>query len=554
MSHEIRTPINAILGMNEMALRESAEAGKTGKQPDGPAGETLARIHNYSVNIANAGHSLLSIVNDILDLSRIESGKTRFAEKEYSLSSVLNDVCSMCFLRAEEKTLVFSVHVDSSLPDRLCGDEVRLRQIMNNLLSNAFKYTNAGSVTLSVQRSADPVSPAEGTVCLEIVVQDTGIGIREEDLDKLFTKFERVDMARNSSVEGSGLGLAITRSLLEMMNGSIHVESAYGKGSTFRALLPQKAVSSEPIGEFRCRIAENDPQRSAARRMSFRAPDARILAVDDTRINLIVTAGLLQETGIRIDTASCGAEAVRMAESTAYDLILMDQRMPEMDGAETMRRIRQGGGPNAQTPFICLTADAVLGARERYLAEGFTDYLSKPVSSAALEATVMRYLPAERILPAVETPEEEEINPAADRDDDYAALRQAGVDTAAGLANCQGNPELYGELLLEFERDMKGKSANLQRCFEAQDWRNYRIFVHALKSSARLIGAGKLSGMAEKLEKAAKEEDAAAIRAGHSALMAEYEKTVEAIGTQAVTEPEADDDSDTEIFDFPAVT
>ena len=558
MSHEIRTPINAMLGLNEMVLRESTEACVKAGAPDGKSRDAFSRIRDYSLNIDNAGHSLLSIVNDILDFSRIESGKMRISESEYSLSSVLYDIYSMFSLRAGEKMLDFPVFVDSSLPDLLYGDEVRLRQIMNNLLSNAFKYTNEGSVALSVRRAQDSGSPEEGTVTLEISVQDTGAGIREEDMDKLFTKFERVNLARNSTVEGAGLGLAITRNLLEMMNGSIHVESTYGRGSEFRATLPQKVVSGEPVGEFRCRTPEKDLQNETEGHTAFRAPDARILIVDDTRINLMVTAGLLQNTGIMIDTASGGPEAIRMAKATPYDLILMDQRMPEMDGVTTLRRIRNTSGPNADTPVICLTADAVSGARERYLAEGFEDYLSKPVSGTALEKAVMQYLPAEKILPGGD-PEEEAANrnggaSAEEQEKDYAVLREAGVDSAAGLAGSQGRHDLYRELLCEFARDAEEKTGNLRRCFEAQDWKEYTVFVHALKSSARLIGAEKLSGMAAELESAGKTEDAAAIQAGHSAMMKEYGKVTEAVRAAPFFEPADAPDSDPEILDFPAET
>ena len=548
MSHEIRTPINAILGMNEMVMRESTEAGMAIRAQDRAARKSLGRIRDYSMNIDSAGRSLISIVNDILDFSRIESGKMRITESEYSLSSVLNDICSMFSLRAGERALDFQVRVDSSLPDRLYGDEVRLRQVLNNLLSNAFKYTNAGSVMLSVGRSEGSGDPAEETVSLEISVEDTGIGIREEDLDKLFNKFERVNLTRNSTVEGAGLGLAITRSLLQMMNGAIRVESVYGKGSAFHVTLPQRVVSKDAIGTFRRPMPGGVPRNGTAGRTTFRAPDARILVVDDTRVNLLVTAGLLQHTDIRIDTASGGEEAIRLAGAKPYDLILMDQRMPGMDGVETMRRIRDADGPNVRTPFICLTADAVQGARERYLAEGFADYLSKPVSGADLEKAVAQHLPQDKILPAERAPEAEGNAPA----EDQQTLRDAGIDPEAGLLNSQGSYDLYRELLCEFARDAEGKAGNLRRSFEAQDWKDYTIFVHALKSSAKLIGAEELSLMAADLEKAAKAEDAETVQAGHSAMMTAYERTAEAVRAESFFEP-AEPENEPDILDFPAV-
>lgn len=541
MSHEIRTPINAMLGMNEMVLRESAEAGAQ----EGTEGNPYTKIHDYSVMIDNAGRGLLSIVNDILDFSRIESGRMKITEKEYSLSSVLNDLCTMYAMRAEEKNLIFNTRIDSRIPDRLYGDEVRLKQIMYNLLSNAFKYTSEGSVTLTVQRAEESSSRDRWKICLEISVEDTGTGIKEEDMPKLFTKFERMDLKKNSTVEGAGLGLAITRRLLELMDGTIQVESVYGEGSVFRVTLPQRVVSEEPMGT----LIGQKPQDRPEDRQPFRAPDARILAVDDTRINLLVTVGLLKETGIRIDTAPGGQEAIRLAEENAYDLILMDQRMPEMDGAETMHRIRSAGGPNTQTPFICLTADAVSGARERYLAEGFTDYLSKPVSGGELERAVRMYLPEGKVLPVEKKTAKTENETAGEVTGCDAALRQAGIDPEAGLASSGGKADLYLELLCEFGRDADGKNANLRRCYEAEDWVNYTVYVHALKSSARLIGAKKLSGMAAKLENAAREKKEKVVRAGHDALTAEYDRVAEAVRTAPFFEE--NEEPEPEILDFP---
>ncbi len=541
MSHEIRTPINAMLGMNEMILRESSASG----MPEKAANQALSRVYDYSRNIGSAGHSLLSIVNDILDFSRIESGKMRITVHEYSLSSVLNDVCSMCALRAAEKKLDFDVRVDSSLPDRLRGDDIRLRQILSNLLGNAFKYTSKGSIILSVGQAADSGTPQEGTIRLSIAVEDTGIGIREEDMDRLFNKFERVNLKMNSTVEGAGLGLAITHNLLEMMGGSIRVESTYGIGSVFRAELPQKVVSDAPIGEFHWQIFDSAADPRTALHASFRAPEARILIVDDTRINRMVTEGLLKETDIRMDTAACGPDAIRLAEETLYDLILMDQRMPEMDGVEALRRIRQGKGPNTQTPVICLTADAVNGAREHYISEGFTDYLSKPLNGEALEKAVMQYLPAEKILPAEKREEKEN---ASEEDGEYADLQAAGIQAAEGLANSQGSHDLYGELLREFARDAEEKGESLERCYETQDWRNYTVYVHALKSSARLIGAMDLSAMALELEQAGKTENATVIRSGHPAMMDEYRRIA---GVVRAWSGGTDDGDDAEILDFP---
>lgn len=549
MSHEIRTPINAMLGMNEMILRESLQA----KEQQAPTGKnaqaSFTRIHDYSVNIDNAGNSLLSIVNDILDFSRIETGKMRLAESEYRLSSVLKDTWSMFSLRAAEKSLTFSINADPELPDRLYGDEVRIRQIVNNLLSNAFKYTEKGSVVLSLRNVSESGEEDERILRMEISVQDTGTGIREEDMDKLFNKFERIDLARNSTVEGAGLGLAITRNLLEMMGGEIRVESTFGAGSVFRAILQQRVISNEPIGDIE-QVLCKEQLPAIKPGTFFRAPDARILIVDDTRVNLLVTSGLLKCTEARIDTASCGQEAIRLAEETAYDLILMDQRMPEMDGVETMKLIRQAGGPNAETPFICLTADAVVGAREQYLASGFTDYLSKPVNGAMLEETIAKYLPKEKILPAAsEGTAEKNKTSKGEEDPVHAALRQAGIDPEAGMDYCRNDQKLYRTLLCEFARDAEEKSVSLRRCFEAKDWKDYTIYVHALKSSGRLIGAGKLSGLAAEMEQAAKEENLSVLTAGHGPLMEEYKRIAQAIRDVLLCEIQ-EMEEEPEIMDF----
>ena len=556
MSHEIRTPINAMLGMNEIIMRETLRADDPRSASSEACRNAFSRIRNYSVNIDTAGKSLLSIVNDILDFSRIESGKMHIVEGNYRLSSVLAETCAMFSLWAADKSMDFHVQVDENLPDCLFGDEVRVRQILNNLLSNAFKYTEKGSVSLSVRRAEEDGATDAGTVRIEISVQDTGTGIRKEDLGRLFAKFERVNLEQNSTVEGTGLGLAITRTLVEMMGGGIQVESVFGKGSVFRATLLQKKTSDEPVGRFSEIIrAEQKPAEACV--VHFRAPDARILIVDDTRLNLLVTSGLLSGTDIRIDTAGSGAEAITLCETISYDLILMDQRMPVMDGVETMHRIRQADNPNSRTPFICLTADAVSGAREHYLSEGFTDYLSKPISGAVLAETVMKYLPQEKVF-TVQAPEKalpDDSPPAGDefRDPAFSSLTQAGIDPASGLDYCRNSPELYRTLLSEYARDAGEKADSLRRCFETRDWQNYTVYVHALKSSSRLIGAEGLSGKAAALEKAARAEDAAVIEAGHLPLLQEYQRVVDVIRESGFCPPAPEDAGEPEILDFPPV-
>ena len=375
MSHEIRTPINAVIGMNELIMREAKDD----------------KIADYSRNIESAGRSLLSIINDILDLSKIEAGKMELTEAPYKFSSLINDVVVMISVKAREKNLAFNVNVDETLPDGLYGDEIRIRQIITNVLNNAVKYTEKGSVTLSVNynRSGDDCN-------LLVRVIDTGIGIKPEDIDKVFEKFDRADMDRNKTIEGTGLGLTIVKRLLVMMDGTISVESEYGKGSTFFLRIPQKIHEDDAIGDYRKKFSSASASDGGYKEL-FHAPDAEILVVDDTLINLTVVRALLKKTKIKIDTATGAAEALVKTTEKKYDTILLDNRMPGMDGAEALPIMRtQEGGLNKETPIVCLTADAVSGARERYLAEGFTDYLTKPIESAALERMLLKYLPKDK--------------------------------------------------------------------------------------------------------------------------------------------------------------
>ena len=532
MSHEIRTPINAVLGMNEMVLRESLQARDQVSKIQPELRTYLTNISNYAGNIDSAGKNLLSIINDILDFSKIESGKMEITEGEYKFSSVLNDISNVVSFKAKDKGLAFKIEVDTDLPDGLYGDEVRVRQIMTNILNNAVKYTKEGSVTLYVGKEKQDTIERGGTINLIISVKDTGIGIKKEDIAKLFEKFERVDLQHNSTVEGSGLGLAITKNLLALMHGSINVESVYGVGSVFTVVLPQKVVSTEPVGDFKVKF-EKSVQEAKAYQESFRAPEAHILIVDDTRMNLTVAVGLLKKTQIEIDTAASGVEAIELSKTIKYDLILMDQRMPGMDGTETMNCIKaQEKGANNDTPFICLTADAVSGARNRYLSEGFTDYLTKPIDSKALEAMLMKYLPDNKILTVSQCDDEAESAEAGTAGSDgFDQLRAAGINPEAGMRFCQDDEAFYRSILLDYAQGSDEKIKNLSDYYAAEDWTNYAICVHALKSTSKTIGATDLSEIAQRLEKAANEGDVETIRAGHNEIMEKYKSTLAAICT-----------------------
>ena len=523
MSHEIRTPINAVLGMNEMILREGRKMQEQQNGDPEVLKDSMKNIVIYAGDVENAGRNLLAIVNDILDFSKIEAGRMDLVEAPYQLSSVLGDLSNMVHLKAQDKNLDFIVDVDRSLPDELLGDEVRVRQVFTNLLSNAVKYTERGSVTLKLggERKDD------GTVVLIIKVMDTGIGIRPEDVDKLFTKFQRLEMERNSTVEGTGLGLVITKRLLDMMGGSIEVESEYDKGSTFTVTIPQKIVSDVPLGDFQARFEANVLEATAYRE-SFHAKKAGILIVDDTAINLKVVINLLKNTHMQIDTATGGAEAVAMAKTKAYDIILMDQRMPEVDGTEAMHRIREtAGGKSSTVPIICLTADAVVGAREKYLAEGFSDYLTKPVDGFALEKMLLKYLPASKVEYVREqigkAPEEKKEK------NDFEILRAGGIVAEVGLKYCQEDEDFYRSLLSDYASGRDEKAEQLKSFYEAADWHNYMIQVHSLKSSSKMIGAVELSEKAAKLEACANAGDAVTIRREHDAMMESYLKTANTI-------------------------
>jgi signal transduction histidine kinase/CheY-like chemotaxis protein/HPt (histidine-containing phosphotransfer) domain-containing protein len=546
MSHEIRTPINAVLGMNEMIIREEKRAQEELTDADTKTmRESLKNIGLYAADVRSAGNNLLAIVNDILDFSKIEAGRLDITEAPYQLSSLLNDLNNMIYFKARDKELDFSIEVDKSLPDELCGDEVRVRQVLTNILSNAVKYTEKGSVkfTLTGEKKDD------NTLMLNAEVQDTGIGIRKEDLEKLFTKFQRLEMEHNSTVEGTGLGLVITQRLLDMMGGDISVESEYGKGSIFTIMIPQKIISEAPMGDFQERFEAN-LLKSGSYRESFRAPQAHILIVDDTKINLTVAVNLLNKTRLQIDTATNGADAVDMAAKTPYDLILMDQRMPEMNGTEALRAIRQTpDGACTSVPVICLTADAVIGAKDRYLSEGFTDYLTKPIESKALEKMLLKYLPedkVERIQEEVTTEETEDV----DNGDEFAVLREAGIDPQTGLHYCQNEKEFYRSLLAEYARSKTEKEENLRIYHAEENWHEYAIYVHALKSTSKMIGAEDLSQQAARLEAAANAGDGDTIHAEHEQMMEEYEAVTKAIISLIPEAAAAVEDDDDEIMEF----
>ena len=505
MSHDIRTPINAILGMDEMILREFDN-------------ETLME---YASNIRNAGQNLLGLVNDILDFSKIEAGKMEIIPVDYEMSSLLNDLVSMIQKRASDKGLSLRVDADPAIPNLLHGDEIRIKQILTNLLTNAVKYTETGSITLRVA-----VEKTEGDrIDLHISVRDTGIGIRQEDIPKLFAAFERIEEKRNRKIEGTGLGMSITHRLLSLMNSELMVESVYGEGSEFSFLLRQQIVGTEPMGNF-AEAYRRSHARTWEYREKFTAPEARVLVVDDTDLNLKVFRGLLKQTKVQIDTADSGADCLEMAKGKQYDIMFLDHRMPGMDGIETLEKWQMmEENPNAKIPVVALTANAVSGAREKYIAAGFTDYLTKPIDSSQLENMLMKYLPSEKIRPTEGG--QEKRNVFAKKTGLPAWLRAVKeLDIGQGCQNC-GSDEAYLDALTIFAEQLSDNADEIERYFRQKEWKNYTTKVHALKSTARIIGAGKLSEQAKRLEDAGNKGNVAEIQADTQGLLELYRSYVE---------------------------
>jgi DegV family protein with EDD domain len=540
MSHEIRTPINGIIGMDTMLLREC---------------EDNETILEYAKNIQSASQSLLSIVNDILDISKIESGKLEIRPKEYEMFSVLNDCYQLTASRAANKGLEFTIQSNPSLPSRLIGDDVRIRQIINNLLSNAVKYTHEGSIALSI----DYERKSDAAIVLAITVTDTGIGIRKEDISKLFESFTRVDEKRNSSIEGTGLGLNLTRSLVEMMGGTITVDSVYGKGSVFQARIPQSVISWFPVGDFASRYQELMSQKDAQMEIVY-APQARILFVDDVQMNLLVAKGLLKYTGMQVDTADSGQKALAMIQEKKYDIIMLDHLMPVMDGIECFHKIRaMEGHPNQTTPIIIQTANAIIGAREEYIQAGFTDYLAKPIQEKELNSILMKYLPKEKVSEiATSEMSQKEGETVIQKKEDTGNVEETVASDAlegtpmegtpmerlkqvseleieTGLNYCMNDDDFYLEMLREYCASPKDEE--LERCFAQENWEEYRIAVHALKSTSLTVGAAVLSANAKALEFACKEHNISYVKEQHTNVMEQYRRLIadimRAIGEEA---------------------
>ena len=547
MSHEIRTPINAVLGMNEMILRES-------ENPD---------ILEYAWNIDSAGKTLLTLINSILDFSKIEDGKMDIVPVRYDTASFINDLCQSVLQKADAKGLAFILDVDEALPCTLIGDDVRVSQVIMNLLSNAVKYTEKGSVTLVIREK----ERTKDRICLHVCIKDTGIGIKEEDLEKLFESFERLDEVRNHNIEGTGLGISIVKSLLDMMGSSLKVKSTYGEGSEFSFDIEQEIFDDAPIGDYEKRLRESSGHRSTED-LIF-APDARILVVDDNDMNLKVARNLLKLCGICPEEAGSGKEAIDRMRKGTYDILFLDHMMPELDGIETLKVLKKENLIPETTAVIALTANAVVGARENYLKTGFHDYLSKPIELRDLVEKLKMYLPeraygqavGKKTMESVPEPEgevmefapepEEEVMEFAPEPEgeamefvpepeeevmgvapgygkevlqipekqkkgyDIERLKAGGINVTAGLNYCADDKELYFELLSDFVSTVQEKLEELYDALEQEDCHGYEIRVHALKSNAKMMGLVSISKKAKRLEDAAGKKELEYVREQH---------------------------------------
>jgi len=506
MSHEIRTPINAILGMNEMIFRES----------DAP------NIVEYSETIRSAGNTLLGLVNNILDFSRIESGEMEIKPDFYDLSDLLNEMVNMIRTRADAQGLKIILDFDPKTPKSLFGDEKRIKQVIMNLLTNAVKYTEKGSITFKMEHERVAAEP--GNVILKISVTDTGVGIREEDIRKLYNEFERIEEKKNRHIAGVGLGINLTESLLRLMGSTLQVESTYGAGSTFSFDLKQGVAKWTELGDYEVAFRENVEKRRAYKEQ-YMAPDAEILAVDDNPMNLAVLNSLLKQTRVNIDTAEDGFKAVELSKGKKYDLLFLDHMMPDKDGIETLHEIRRdGNNPNKETPAVCLTANAIAGAREEYLSAGFDDYLSKPVDAVQLEDMLFSMLPKELVVPVTDALEAEAGENGEEENGALRILRSCKeIDIDKGINN-SGSFDAYLPLLKIFYDSIEDKAEEIEGFYASDDITNYTIKVHALKSSAKLIGAMDLGEKAQNLENAGKREDIQFIREHNDVLLREFRR------------------------------
>ena len=495
MSHEIRTPINAVLGMNEMIIRESKDEN----------------VLDYASNIKKAGNTLLSIINTILDFSKIEDGRMSLVPVEFSVPDLLDGLVNSISERAKGKGLDFEVKVDEDIPVKLFGDDVRISQVIMNLLTNAVKYTEKGRVILRVTKK----ERTDEKITLLVEVEDTGIGIKEEDLDKLSVSFERIEEKRNRHIEGTGLGISIVTKLLAMMDSEMKVKSVYGEGSLFYFELGLKIADPTPIGPYEERRKNVSVKKEEKIRLM--AAGARVLVTDDNEMNRKVAINLLKLFGIKPDVCASGMETLERMRKEKYDLLFLDHMMPGMDGIETLKMLKYEK-ILGDAPVIVLTANAVVGAKEQYLKQGFDGYLSKPIRIEELEEILKTYLPEELI---TEGSTEDAL---AEKPKGLDYFRSLGLDVDEGVSYAAGDEDFYLEMLKEYARSADGKCDELEGYYNNEDWKNYKIQIHAIKSTSKTIGAEELSEKAKALEAASGNSDLDFMKKHHHEFLAEFKK------------------------------
>lgn len=500
MSHEMRTPMNVIVGFAELIKEESL--GR--------------KVYQYACDIKNASGRLLNIFNDIWDISTAEAGKMELEKKAYSTSKLLQDVVEKTEVAAKEKGLRFEQNISGDLPVGLCGDEGRIRQVVCNVLDNAVKFTNKGSISMTVEAG----NISEDRITIKFVIKDTGIGIEEENLKKIFHNFEQVDSSESRSVEGMGLGLSVAKNLVALMGGSLNVDSIFGKGSTFTISIPQEITDSRKISEV-----SKEALGLANEIHMFSAPEGLILVVDDNLINRKIAKGMLKNYDCQVDEAESGFEAIELVKAKKYDIIFMDHMMPEMDGIETTKIIRTECGPNGrEASIVALTANAISGIKETFLNNGFQDFIAKPMDRIPLHKVLSKWIPDHK-------KQESTVQIIVD-DVDLEAIEGIfikGIDMKKVLEHHAGNLSDYVNILNLFYIDGLRKKEYLQTLKEAGDYENYRIEIHALKGAAGNIGAQELSGQAEFLEMAAAKGNEAFIESKHDVFMENYHNLLQEI-------------------------
>ena len=502
MSHEIRTPMNAVVGLSEIIMEESR--GR--------------KVYGYACDIRSAARNLLTIINDILDLSKAEAGKIELVTEDYSIRTVVRDVVNMMEIAAFQRGLTMLCEFDESMPAAYHGDSGRIKQILINIMNNAVKFTKKGHVRICV--GGEPAEEPD-TELVSFRVEDTGCGIRQEDMEKIFEDFKQVDAKRNRGVEGTGLGLSITKRLVRLMKGTIEVESVYGEGTTFIIRIPQRIVDKRPLAEV-----QDEPVHETEALKPFTADGYRVLVVDDNLVNRKVAMGFLKKYGFDLMEAESGPEAIELVKQNVFQIIFMDHMMPGMDGVEATRLIREECGENGRTPtIIALTANAMEGTRERFLECGFQDFVSKPIDKKALHEALTRWIPESHRREV----QEADTGDAGEAPVAFEDIRIEGIQVEEARRHHSGGAEDYLELLQLYCMDGRRKCGLLKQLLEAEDYETYGVEVHGLKSASANIGAMELSARAKEHEDAAVRGDKEFIAGDSEDLLGGYEKQLKAI-------------------------